>query len=157
KIAFHAFVVLVGVLILSGAVNTSIVGSNGVLNRVAEDRVLPVWFREPHAKYGTTYRIINLIVGLQLATILVSRGNVYILGEAYAFGVAWSFAMKALGVVVLRFKKPDVPRWKVPLNFKVKSIEVPLGLIVITLLLFLLAGINVLTKKTATISGTAFT
>src|SRR5262245_25470226 len=157
KIAFHAFVVLVGVLILSGAVNTSIIGSNGVLNRVAEDGVLPLWFREPHPNYGTTYRIITVIVGLQLATILVSRGNVYILGEAYAFGVAWSFAMKALGVVVLRFKKPDVPRWKVPLNFKVKSVEVPLGLMVITLLLFLLAGINVLTKKTATISGTAFT
>ena len=73
--------------------------------------------------------------------------------EAYAFGVAWSFAMKALGVLVLRFKKPEVPRWRVPLNFHVKSIEVPLGLFLITMLLFLLAGINVLTKKVATISG----
>ena len=34
------FVVLVGVLILSGAVNTSILGANGVMNRVAEDGVL---------------------------------------------------------------------------------------------------------------------
>ncbi len=92
KLAFHAFVVLVGVLILSGAVNTAIIGSNGVLNRVAEDGVLPVWFREPHPKHGTAYRIINLIVALQLATIVVSRGDVYMLGEAYAFGVAWSFA-----------------------------------------------------------------
>src|SRR4051812_23157938 len=40
KLIFHAFVVLVGVLILSGAQNTSIVGANGVLNRVAEDGVL---------------------------------------------------------------------------------------------------------------------
>ena len=37
---FHGFVVLVGVLILAGAQNTSIVGANGVLNRVAEDGVL---------------------------------------------------------------------------------------------------------------------
>ena len=37
KLVFHAFVVLVGGLILSGAVNTSIIGANGVLNRVAED------------------------------------------------------------------------------------------------------------------------
>src|SRR5437899_6498235 len=37
KLAFHAFVVLVGVLILSGAVNTAIIGSNGVLNRLVED------------------------------------------------------------------------------------------------------------------------
>jgi amino acid transporter len=157
RIAFHGFVVLVGVLILSGAVNTSIIGSNGVLNRIAEDRVLPPWVRDPHPKYGTTYRIINVIAGLQLATILISRGNVYILGEAYAFGVAWSFATKALGVLILRFTKPEVPRWKVPLNFHVKSIEVPVGLLLITTMLFLLAGINVLTKKVATISGTAFT
>jgi hypothetical protein len=38
KLAFHAFVVLVGTLILSGAVNTAIIGANGVLNRVAEDK-----------------------------------------------------------------------------------------------------------------------
>jgi amino acid transporter len=47
RIPFHLFVALVGVLILSGAVNTSIVGSNGVLNRVSEDGVLPDWFRHP--------------------------------------------------------------------------------------------------------------
>ena len=45
---FHIFVVIVGVLILSGAVNTSIIGANGVLNRVAEDGVLLDWFRKPH-------------------------------------------------------------------------------------------------------------
>ena len=33
---------------LAGAVNTAIMGSNGVLNRVSEDGVLTDWFREPH-------------------------------------------------------------------------------------------------------------
>ena len=42
-ISFFAVVVFVGFLILSGAVNTAIVGSNGVLNRVSEDGVLPDW------------------------------------------------------------------------------------------------------------------
>jgi hypothetical protein len=37
KLLFQAFVVMVGVLILSGAVNTAIIGANGVMNRVAED------------------------------------------------------------------------------------------------------------------------
>ena len=46
----NAFVVVVGFLILSGAVNTSIVGSNGVLSRVAEDGVLPDWFLKPHPR-----------------------------------------------------------------------------------------------------------
>src|SRR5580700_8700864 len=48
KLLFHGFVVLVGVLILAGAQNTSIVGANGVLNRVAEDGVLTSWFQKPH-------------------------------------------------------------------------------------------------------------
>ena len=102
--AFHAFVVFVGALILSGAVNTSIIGSNGVLNRVAEDNVLPTWFRKPHKRYGTTFRIVNMIVLLQLVTIVLSRGDVYLLGEAYAFGVVWSFALNATSVLMLRFK-----------------------------------------------------
>ena len=53
KLLFHGFVVLVGTLILAGAVNTAIIGSNGVLNRVAEDGVLPDWFRHPHQTFGT--------------------------------------------------------------------------------------------------------
>src|SRR5262249_45041379 len=83
QLLLNAFVVFVGFLILSGAVNTSIVGSNGVLSRVAEDGVLPDWFLKPHRKFGTTHRLLYLIIGLQLFTILVSRGDVIMLGEAY--------------------------------------------------------------------------
>ncbi len=157
RMLFHGFVVLVGMLILSGAVNTAIIGSNGVLNRVAEDGVLPDWFRHPHTRYGTTSRIINTIVILQLVTIVISRGDVNMLGEAYAFGVVWSFAMKALSVLVLRYKQPGAREWKVPLNFHVGNTELPVGLLLITLVLFALAIINVLTKEVATISGVSFT
>src|SRR6185295_5594459 len=93
---FHIFVVVVGVLILSGAVNTSMFGANGVLNRVAEDHILRPWFRKPHKKFGTSFRLINLITVLQLGTILWSRGDVILLSDAYAFGVVWSFFLKAL-------------------------------------------------------------
>ncbi len=157
RLLFHAFVVLIGTLILAGAVNTAIIGSNGVLNRVAEDGVLPDWFRHPHRKFGTTSRTVNLIVLLQLATIIISRGDVYMLGEAYAFGVVWSFAMKALSVLVLRYKLPEGREWKVPLNFRIGRIEIPFGLALITVALFALALVNVFTKKVATISGISFT
>src|ERR1700682_1150668 len=72
KLCFHVFVVIVGTLILSGAVNTSMIGANGVLNRLAEDGVLLDWFRKPHARFGTTFRIINLITLLQVFTIILS-------------------------------------------------------------------------------------
>src|SRR5208282_4900669 len=124
---FHIFVVIVGGLILSGAVNTSIIGANGVLNRVAEDGVLLPWFRKPHRKFGTTFRVINLIVILQIATIIGSRGNTTILAEAYAFGVVWSFFMKSLVVMVLRFKRTD-QEYKVPLNFRIGGGRFPWAL-----------------------------
>jgi hypothetical protein len=157
KLGFQAFIVVVGFLMLAGAVNTAIVGSNGVLNRVSEDGVLSDWFRAPHRRYGTTHRLITLIVTLQLLTIIGSRGDVYVLGEAYAFGVVWSFAFKALAVLVLRFKDPSPREWKVPLNVALGGWELPLGLGLITVLLFAIAGINLLTKQVATISGAAFT
>src|SRR6266403_1999641 len=95
-----------GLLIFAGAVNTAIVGSNGVLNRVSEDGVLSSWFRQPHRKYGTSYRIINIVVALQVITIIISRGDVTFLANLYAFGVIWSFAMNGLAVLVLRYTSP---------------------------------------------------
>jgi hypothetical protein len=156
QLIFHTFVVVVGVLILSGAVNTSMIGANGVLNRVAEDHVLTPWFKKPHKKFGTTYRLINLITVLQLATVFVSRGNVILLGEAYAFGVVWSFFLKALGVLVLRFKRHD-QEYKTPWNIKVGDREYPIGLAITTLTLLFVAVANLLTKQIATISGIGFT
>jgi amino acid transporter len=157
KLLFQGFIVIVGFLMLAGAVNTAIIGSNGVLNRLSEDGVLADWFRAPHRRYGTSYRIINLIVALQLVTIVASRGDVYMLGEAYAFGVVWSFAFKSLSVFILRFKTKTPREWRVPLNVKVKDTEFPLGLFLITIILFIVAGINLITKQVATISGLAFT
>jgi len=157
RIGFRIFVVVVGVLMLAGAVNTAIVGSNGVLNRVSEDGILPDWFRSPHRRFGTSYRILNLVVGLQLLTIILSRGDIFVLGEAYAFGVMWSFAMKGLAVLVLRYKKPEHREYKVPLNFTIFGKEIPLGVALITLTLFALCIINLFTKQVATVSGVAFT
>ncbi len=156
KLLFHGFVVLVGVLILAGAQNTSIVGANGVLNRVAEDGVLTSWFQKPHHRYGTSYRIINLIVCLQLLTIVLSRGDVYQLAALYAFGVIWSFTMKSLAVLVLRFTEPGNREWKVPGNLHIGKTEVPFGLIVISAVLFMTAIVNLFTKYEATIAGIIF-
>jgi amino acid transporter len=156
KLSFHVFVVIVGILILAGAVNTSLIGVNGVLNRVAEDGVLLDWFREPHRKFGTTYRILNMMALLQIATIIASRGDVLLLGEAYAFGVVWSFALKSLGVLVLRYQRHD-QEYKMPLNIRVAGIEIPIGLGVTTLVLMLVGVANLLTKQVATVYGISFT
>ena len=156
KLAFHTFVVIVGILILSGAVNTSMIGANGVLNRVAEDGVLLDWFRKPQKKFGTTYRIINLIALMQITTIVVSRGDMYLLGEAYAFGVVWSFFLKSLGVLALRYQRHD-QEYKFPFNLRIGGVEFPIGLGLTTMILGFVAVANLFTKEIATIYGVAFT
>jgi amino acid transporter len=157
KLGFQAFIVVVGFLMLAGAINTSIIGANGVLNRVSEDGVMPTWFRAPHRRYGTSYRLINLIVVLQMVAIVGSRGETYTLGEAYAFGVVWSFAFKGLAVLVLRFKDRTPREWKVPFNLRANGYELPLGLAAVTAVLFVLASVNLVTKQVATVSGIGFT
>ena len=157
RLAFQAFVVVVGFLILAAGVNTAIVGSNAVLNRVSEDGVLPQWFRHPHKKYGTTHRFLNMVVCFQLVTVLLSGGHIYILGEAYAFGVIWSFTLQAVALLVLRRTSPGHREWRVPFNLKIGTREIPVGLAAITLALFSVAMVNLFTKQVATISGIVFT
>ena len=156
RLIFHAFVVVVGTLILAGAVNTAIVGSNGVLNRVSEDGVLSSWFRQPHPRFGTSYRIINIVVLLQIITIFISRGDVTFLANLYAFGVIWSFTMNGLAVLVLRYTRPGVREFQVPFNFYIRGVQIPVGLSLITLTLFLIAVVNLFTKPVATMAGGTF-
>jgi len=156
RFLFSVFVVIVGFLILAGAVNTAIVGSTGVLMRVAEDGVLSDWFRKPQAKYGTSYRIVNMVVALQMLTIILSRGNVLVLGEAYAFGVIWSFTFNSLAMLVLRWKYHGERGWKVPVNLRIGKVELPIGLFSVFLVLATTAIVNLFTKSVATVSGIIF-
>ncbi len=156
RVAFRIFVVMVGFLILAGAINTSIIGSTGVLMRVAEDGVLHDWFRKPQKRFGTPTRIINLVTILQLATIILSRGDIIVIGEAYAFGVIWSFTFNGLAMLVLRYRYHGERGWKVPINLKIRNTEIPIGLFSVFLVLLSTAIVNLLTKEIATISGIIF-
>jgi len=156
KLVFQGFVVVVGALILSGAVNTAIVGANGVLSRMVEDGVLTTWFKKPQKRYGTNFRVINMIAGLQILTIIASRGNVYLLASLYAFGVIWSFSFMSLAVLVLRYTSPEKRQWKVPGNIHIHGVEVPIGLGIISVVLFSTALVNLFTKELATIAGVSF-
>src|ERR1700758_1855928 len=132
------------------------IGSTGVLMRGAEDGVLTDWFRKPHTKFGTSYRIVNLVFALQMFTIIVTRGNVITLGEAYAFGVIWSFTFNSLAMLVLRWKYHGERGWKVPPNIRIGKTEIPVGLLSVFLVLLSTAITNLFTKSVATVSGVVF-
>jgi hypothetical protein len=64
--------------------------------------------------------------------------------------------MKALGVLVLRFRRHD-QEYKTPLNITFGRHEIPIGLFMTTLTLFFVAVANLFAKQVATISGIGFT
>jgi hypothetical protein len=70
--------------------------------------------------------------------------------------VIWSFALKSLAVLVLRYTEPENRQWKVPGNLHIGGREVPVGLILISAVLLLTALVNLFTKSEATIAGIAF-
>jgi hypothetical protein len=118
--------------------------------------VLADWFRQPHRKYGTSHRIINIVVCFQILTIIASRGDVTFLANLYAFGVIWSFTMQGIAVLVIRYTHPGDREYRVPLNFYIAGKEIPLGLALITVILFLIAIVNLFTKPSATVAGLIF-
>jgi len=83
-------------------------------------------------------------------------GNVYVLAALYAFGVIWSFAMKSIAVLVLRFTEPENRQWKVPGNLHIGNTEIPVGLMAISAVLLVTAVVNLFTKYEATIAGLIF-
>lgn len=157
KMVLQGLVVMVGVLLLSGAVNTAMVGANGGLNRLGEDGVFANWFRKTHPRYGTTHRFISSIAIVQMIIILLCRGDVYLLGEAYAFGVIWCFVSQTLAVLVLRWKDKSHREFMAPLNIRVGGIYFPIGIAITFLVLFGTAIANLFTKTVATKFGILFT
>ena len=157
RLVLHGLVVVVGFLILSGAVNTAIVGSNGVLNRVAEDGVLPEWFLRPHPKYGTTSRLLNLIFGLQLFTILVSHGDVILLGRGLRLRRGLELRLQGDGDARSSGSSgPALGRSWSRATSRSGSTRSRSGSALIFLVLLAAASVNLFTKQVATISGGVF-
>src|SRR5262249_15908294 len=88
-------------------------------------------------------------------TVVASGGQTYLLGEAYAFGIVWSFFLKALSVLVLRHQRHD-QEYKTPGNFRIGKREIPVGLLLTTVVLGFVAIANLFSKKIATESGLGF-
>ena len=136
----------VGMFLLGGAMNWATSASNKVLTRITNDGLLPEVLLKPHPRYGTTYRLICLILGLQLVTILISAGRLEVLGELYAFGVVWSLVFQTLSVLVLRWRNRQPRPYRVPLNLRIGSVEVPIGLGLILIVLLAAALVNLLAR-----------
>jgi hypothetical protein len=110
---------------------------DGVLNRVSEDGVMTGWFRAPHRRFGTTYRMINLVVirgsspSSDRETPIARRG-VRSASSGRSFkGLACSSCGSRTNRTAVEGALQPSP-----------AAEIPVGLGVIAVILFSIAGIN---------------
>jgi APA family basic amino acid/polyamine antiporter len=120
-----------------------LMGGPRVFFALARDGMLPQSWSKVHEKFGTPART---TIGTGLAVSLVAGfGTLGLAGQLTNIGTLFAFILVCIGVILLRYKKPDLVRpFKVPLNIGRFPILAALGAVMCTALFFSLAPITIL-------------
>jgi len=131
-------------LLLVFASNTALIGSYHVFLALSKMRFLPRAVESRNKLRNTPTLAIGLAVGIPVAIVVVSRANVGLLGDLYAFGLLGAFAMTCLSLDIVRWHEG----WR-GLTF---------GIGLVTTVLVTLAWVtNLFAKPLATLFGGAIT
>ncbi len=103
------FISIDAVLVLSGAVLTSFVGVNGLIRRMALDRILPQFLLKQN-KRGSSPRILLLFYLLCLSVLLITQGQLGPLAGVYTISFLLVMAYFAVGNLLLKVKRARLPR-----------------------------------------------
>jgi APA family basic amino acid/polyamine antiporter len=138
-------VAFAGFAICFVSANTGIIGVSRVTYSMSNHAMLTRRFQWVHPVFRTPW--ITIILFSAVAIVLAAYGDMFFLGELYAFGAVTAYLIANLSLVKLRFSEPNLPRpFLVPLNFRWKGVQVPvLGIASVvgcTLMLLLVAGLH---------------
>jgi APA family basic amino acid/polyamine antiporter len=116
------FIKLGAIAGLSSVVLVLLMGQPRIFYSMANDGLLPKRFARLHPKYKTPY-ITTLITGIT-AAVVAGIFPIGILGELVSIGTLLAFVIVCIGVLILRYKHPDLPR---PFRVPAPWIICPLG------------------------------
>ncbi|GAA3040199.1 hypothetical protein GCM10020000_18390 [Streptomyces olivoverticillatus] len=85
-----------------------LLGQSRVFFAMSRDGLLPRIFSRVHPKYGTPYRS-TILLGVIVA-VLAGFTSIDVLAELVNIGTLFAFVVVALGVIILRRTRPDLPR-----------------------------------------------
>ncbi|AXG80935.1 amino acid permease [Streptomyces paludis] len=85
-----------------------LLGQTRVFFAMSRDGLLPRTFSRVHPKFGTPYRS-TLLLGLVVA-VVAGFTSIEELAELVNIGTLFAFVVVALGVIILRRTRPDLPR-----------------------------------------------
>jgi basic amino acid/polyamine antiporter, APA family len=110
----QVIVVIGAVTGLSSVILVMLMGQPRIFYSMARDGLIPALFGRIHPKFRTPH-VGTVVVGV-LAAVLGGMFNIGVLGEMVAMGTLLAFATVCIGVLVLRYTRPDLKRsFRVPL------------------------------------------
>jgi amino acid transporter len=148
-------VAISGALLLVFASNTALIGTYNVFLALAKMRFLPGALTKTNRLRKTPHWAILVATAVPVAVVVLSRGNVGLLGDLYAFGLLGAFSVTCIALDVVRFHERHVQRVGVKV-INVGRIRFILGLV--TTVLVSGAWItNLFAKPLATLFGGSVT
>ncbi len=116
--AMKALVVFAALAGLSSVVLVMLMGQPRIFYSMSKDGLLPKVLGKVHKQHRTPY-VGTIIVGI-IAAILAGLLPVTVLGDMVSMGTLLAFTTVCIGILVLRYTRPDVPRaFKVPMPWVV--------------------------------------
>ncbi|GGD40991.1 amino acid permease [Pseudoxanthomonas indica] len=109
---------------LSSVILVMLMGQPRIFYSMAKDGLLPKFFAKVHPKFQTPY-VGTVVVGV-FAALLAGFLPIGLLGDLVSMGTLLAFATVCVGVLVLRYKRPDLPR---PFRVRFVWLVCPLGAI----------------------------
>ncbi|MCX6770893.1 MAG: APC family permease [Candidatus Micrarchaeota archaeon] len=105
--------------------NTGIIGVSRVTYSMSNHGLLTRRFKWVHPTFRTPW--VTILLFSTVAIILASYGDLFFLGELYAFGALTAYLIASLSLIKLRFSEPNIKRpFCLPLNIQWKGVKVPL-------------------------------
>jgi APA family basic amino acid/polyamine antiporter len=93
---------------LSSVILVMLMGQPRIFFTMANDGLLPSSFSKVHPKYRTPY-VTTIITGI-VASFIAGLLPINILSELVSIGTLFAFTIVCISIIILRKKRPDVPR-----------------------------------------------
>ncbi len=103
-------VAISGALLLVFASNTALIGTYNVFLALAKLRFLPRALTKTNRWRKTPHVAILVATAVPVGVVVVSRGNVVLLGDLYAFGLLGAFSVTCVALDVVRFHERHIQR-----------------------------------------------
>jgi len=107
----HAMVMLVEVGAIAGLSSVMVVmmlGQPRIFYSMAKDGLLPAWAKKIHPRFRTPH-VTTIITGVAVGT-AAGFLPIRILGELVSIGTLMAFVIVSLGIVFMRYQRPDLHR-----------------------------------------------